>query len=106
MTVQRRTSAKAARAISRKVLAEELSDLETIGLVRRSVGHSTKPPLETYYELTPWGAELGPVVEALLAWSQARPLKADETARAGRTGRHPPAPTERRASSGDPPARR
>ena len=69
MELQRRTSTKAGGAISRKVLAEELTSLETLGLVRRREVPSPKPPFETYYALTPWGAELGPVVDALLAWS-------------------------------------
>lgn len=60
--------------LSRKVagvcpatLSQRLSLLEEAGVVQKTV-HSTMPP-RTSYVLTPAGADLRPVVEALGAWA-------------------------------------
>jgi DNA-binding HxlR family transcriptional regulator len=98
--LQRLTSRKAGRQIARKVLIEELRALGEVGLVRRTVGASAKPPLETRYALSEWGRELQPVVDALLAWarSPAATLKGDLSAHAGRTSERPAEPMESRTS--------
>ena len=52
--------------IATNLLADRLNDLETAGLVRR---FDAPPPVATaLYELTPRGAELGPVLQALGRW--------------------------------------
>jgi DNA-binding HxlR family transcriptional regulator len=81
MELQRRVTRKAGRSIARKVLVEELGELAALGIVVRTVGPTTKPPFEIDYRLTPWGRELAPVVEALMAW-----VTADASGRARRSG--------------------
>jgi DNA-binding HxlR family transcriptional regulator len=52
--------------IATNLLADRLSELEAAGLVRR---YDAPPPVATaLYELTPRGAELGPVLHALGRW--------------------------------------
>ena len=53
--------------ISDTMLAQRLRELEGANLVRREVIPST--PVRVEYSLTCRGAELRPVVEAVLAWS-------------------------------------
>ncbi len=53
--------------ISDTMLAQRLRELEGADLVRREVIPST--PVRVEYSLTCRGAELRPVVQALLAWS-------------------------------------
>jgi DNA-binding HxlR family transcriptional regulator len=62
---------------SPNVLSQRLRELEQTGVVRR---RALPPPApSTVYELTPWGAELGPVVMALGKWgSRAWPPPAGE----------------------------
>jgi DNA-binding HxlR family transcriptional regulator len=68
MDLQRRTATKARAVISRKVLHDELQALQHQQLVIRTQGESIKPPLQTWYGLTPWGAALQPVTDALAHW--------------------------------------
>jgi DNA-binding HxlR family transcriptional regulator len=70
MDLQRRTAAKARSPISRKVLRDELHALQQRQLVVRREGEAVKPPLQTWYSLTPWGSALGPVTEALARWAE------------------------------------
>lgn len=58
-------------AISPNVLSQRLSDLEDVGVIRR---RKLAPPAGSWvYELTDWGAELGPVLHALARWGVRSP---------------------------------
>jgi DNA-binding HxlR family transcriptional regulator len=65
---------RAIPAISQKMLAQQLRQLEKDGLVRRTVHPEVPPKVE--YRLTAWGQALCPALDALLEWTAAR----DETA--------------------------
>jgi DNA-binding HxlR family transcriptional regulator len=54
--------------LSDRLLAERLRELESEGLVRRTV--RTGPPVRVHYELTPAGESLKPVVDSLGRWAQ------------------------------------
>lgn len=58
-------------AISQKMLAQQLRQLEKDGIVRRIV-HAQVPP-KVEYCLTDWGQALCPVLDALLMWAAHRP---------------------------------
>ena len=62
---------RAIPGVSQKMLTQQLRQLERDGMVRRIV-HAQVPP-KVEYELTPWGQELCPALDALLAWSEADP---------------------------------
>lgn len=55
-------------SISRKVLADQLRELEAHGLVRREEFKELPPRVE--YTLTPLGESLMPVINAMCAWGQ------------------------------------
>lgn len=58
-------------AISPNVLSQRLSDLEDVGVIQR---RKLAPPAGSWvYELTAWGAELGPVLHALARWGVRSP---------------------------------
>jgi DNA-binding HxlR family transcriptional regulator len=54
--------------LSDRLLSERLRELESEGLVRRTVRPG--PPVRVSYELTPAGAGLKPVIEGLGKWAQ------------------------------------
>src|SRR5262245_51317515 len=54
--------------LSDRLLTERLRELESEGLVKRTVRPG--PPVRVSYELTPAGAGLKPVVESLGLWAQ------------------------------------
>lgn len=56
--------------VTQKVLAQQLRQLESDGMVRRIV-HAQVPP-KVEYALTPWGQALCPALDALLAWRKTR----------------------------------
>lgn len=58
-------------AIGTAVLAQRLADLVAAGVARRRV--LPAPFASSVYELTPWGAELEPVIRALGRWGAASP---------------------------------
>lgn len=60
--------APAVPGISDRLLSRRLRELETSGLVARSV-HAGTPP-RVSYELTPMGRELEPVILELSAWAK------------------------------------
>ena len=62
--------------ISTNILADRLETLEMAGVVRRR----TLPPpsASKVYELTDWGRELGPVVEAIGRWGVRSPWRSEE----------------------------
>jgi DNA-binding HxlR family transcriptional regulator len=59
--------AVAIEGISPRMLTERLRDLETAGLIERTVLPSSPPAVE--YRLTPRGRSLAPVVEAVRAYA-------------------------------------
>ena len=61
---------RAIPAVSQKMLAQQLRQLERDGLVERTVHPEVPPRVE--YRLTPWGQDLCPVLDALLRWAAAR----------------------------------
>ena len=54
--------------LSDRLLAERLRELESEGLVRRTVRPG--PPVRVSYELTPAGENLKPVVDSLGRWAE------------------------------------
>src|SRR6267378_3621667 len=61
---------RAIPAISQKMLAQQLRQLESDGIVQRKV-HSQVPP-KVEYRLTTWGQSLCPALDALLKWAESR----------------------------------
>ncbi len=55
--------------ISPRSLTKQLRELESDGLVRRTVYAEVPPKVE--YELTEWGHSLKPVLETLINWGDA-----------------------------------
>ncbi|MBV8030156.1 MAG: helix-turn-helix transcriptional regulator [Betaproteobacteria bacterium] len=62
---------RAMPAISQKMLAQQLRQLERDGIVLRRVHNQVPPKVE--YRLTTWGQSLCPALDALLEWSEERP---------------------------------
>jgi DNA-binding HxlR family transcriptional regulator len=60
--------------ISRKVLTEQLKELEEDGIVRREAFAELPPRVE--YSLTDYGRALLPIIEQLSAWHSASPVLA------------------------------
>jgi DNA-binding HxlR family transcriptional regulator len=56
--------------VSQKMLIQQLRQLETDGIVRRTVHHQVPPKVE--YGLTDWGQALCPALDALLSWAAQR----------------------------------
>jgi DNA-binding HxlR family transcriptional regulator len=61
---------RAIPAISQKMLAQQLRQMEHDGMVRRMVHHQVPPKVE--YALTDWGQALCPTLDALLKWAARR----------------------------------
>jgi DNA-binding HxlR family transcriptional regulator len=61
---------RAIPAISQKMLAQQLRQLEADGIVQRIVHNQVPPKVE--YHLTLWGQSLCPALDALLKWSENR----------------------------------
>src|SRR2546427_11507813 len=61
---------RAIPAISQKMLAQQLRQLEADGIVRRIVHNQVPPKVE--YRLTTWGQSLCPALDALLKWAERR----------------------------------
>ena len=57
--------------VSQKMLTQQLRQLESDGLVQRTVFPEVPPRVE--YALTEWGQSLCPALDALLTWIAARP---------------------------------
>ncbi|MCK0206892.1 helix-turn-helix transcriptional regulator [Starkeya koreensis] len=64
---------RAIPAVSQKMLAQQLRQLERDGLVHRVV-HPQVPP-RVDYALTEWGQALCPVLDALLRWQAGRKVE-------------------------------
>jgi len=61
---------RAIPAISQKMLAQQLRQLEADGVVRRIAYNQVPPKVE--YCLTTWGQSLCPALDALLKWAEMR----------------------------------
>ncbi|WP_422317747.1 winged helix-turn-helix transcriptional regulator [Prosthecobacter sp.] len=61
---------RAIPAVTQKMLAQQLRQLEKDGIVQRTVYPVIPPKVE--YSLTPWGQSLCPVLDAILKWAAAR----------------------------------
>ena len=57
-------------AISQKMLAQQLRQLEADGIVARKLYPQVPPKVE--YRLTDWGQALCPALDALLKWAEQR----------------------------------
>jgi DNA-binding HxlR family transcriptional regulator len=57
-------------AVTAKMLAQQLREMERDGIVRRKIYAQIPPKVE--YSLTPLGKTLEPVVEAMCKWSKRR----------------------------------
>ena len=66
---------RAIPAISQKMLAQQLRQMERDGIVRRIVYPEIPPKVE--YSLTPWGQSLCPALDALLKWAGLRETMAE-----------------------------
>jgi DNA-binding HxlR family transcriptional regulator len=77
--------ARAIPAISEKMLAQQLRQMERDCVVRRVVHPEVPPRVE--YALTPWGLTLCPALDALLEWLEQRPAipSSSNTASDGQT---------------------
>lgn len=67
--LQRAINAMQSRAITAKMLTQELREMETDGLLHREVYPQVPPKVE--YSLTANGQKLRPIIEAMSAWGQA-----------------------------------
>lgn len=67
---------RAIPAISQKMLAQQLRQLESDGVVRRIVHNQVPPKVE--YRLTTWGQSLCPALDAILKWSELRSSSAPD----------------------------
>jgi DNA-binding HxlR family transcriptional regulator len=61
------------KGVSQKMLIQQLRDLERNGIVTRTVHPQVPPKVE--YELTSWGQEMCPALDALLEWAAQRPAR-------------------------------
>lgn len=61
---------RAIPAVTQKMLAQQLRQLEKDGIVRRKVYPEIPPKVE--YSLTDWGQSLCPALDALLKWAGRR----------------------------------
>jgi len=59
-------------AISQKMLAQQLRQLEADGIVTRKIYPQVPPKVE--YRLTDWGQALCPALDALLTWAEQREM--------------------------------
>lgn len=62
---------RAIPGVSQKMLAQQLRQLETDGLLARTVYAEVPPRVD--YRLTDWGQNLCPALDTLLSWAMHRP---------------------------------
>ena len=62
---------RAIPAVTQKMLAQQLRQMERDGIVHRTSYPVVPPRVE--YSLTPWGQSLCPALDALLTWAALRP---------------------------------
>jgi len=74
---------RAIPAISQKMLIQQLRQMESDGVVRRTIYQQVPPKVE--YRLTKWGQALCPALDGLLKWAELRermtekPVEASES---------------------------
>jgi DNA-binding HxlR family transcriptional regulator len=66
---------RAIPTISQKMLIQQLRQMETDGVVRRTIYHQVPPKVE--YRLTKWGQALCPALDGLLKWADLREKMAE-----------------------------
>ena len=66
--LQRAVNAITSSHVTPKVLTQELRQMESDGLITRTVYAQVPPKVE--YSLTPLGASLRPVVDAMVEWGR------------------------------------
>ena len=66
---------RAIPAVTQKMLAQQLRQMERDGIVLRTAYPVIPPKVE--YTLTPWGQSLCPALDALLKWAALRPVGGD-----------------------------
>lgn len=95
---------RALPAISPKMLAQQLDALERDGLLlRREV--ESEPPKVVFYELTPLGAQVRPLLDAAAAWGRAlQEARTGPAETCGEPTTTPPPALQRPARSVPPPA--
>ena len=71
---------RAIPAVSKKMLIQQLRELERDGIVKRTVYPQVPPKVE--YELTGWGKAMCPALDALLEWASQRPAQGQPNERA------------------------
>jgi DNA-binding HxlR family transcriptional regulator len=59
---------RAVRGISQRTLSQQLRDLQSTGIVERTV-YADSPP-RVIYEITPLGKSLGPLLETMCHWGK------------------------------------
>lgn len=62
---------RAIPAVTQKMLAQQLRQMERDGIVKRKIYPEIPPKVE--YSLTGWGQSLCPALDALLKWAALRP---------------------------------
>lgn len=62
---------RAIPAVTQKMLAQQLRQMERDGIVHRKIYPEVPPKVE--YSLTEWGQSLCPALDALLKWAALRP---------------------------------
>jgi DNA-binding HxlR family transcriptional regulator len=67
---------RAISGISQKMLIQQLRQMESDGIVRRTAHHQVPPKVE--YGLTDWGQALCPALDALLKWAALRDAKPEQ----------------------------
>ena len=67
---------RAIPGISQKMLIQQLRQLESDGIVTRTIYHQVPPKVE--YGLTAWGQSLCPALDSLLMWASNRPLQPEK----------------------------
>lgn len=65
---------RAIPAVTQKMLAQQLRQMEKDGIVKRKAYPVIPPKVE--YSLTEWGQSLCPALDALLKWAELRPKQA------------------------------
>ena len=70
---------RAIPAISQKMLIQQLRQMESDGVVLRTVYQQVPPKVE--YRLTKWGQALCPALDGLLKWAELRERMTEKAAR-------------------------
>ena len=68
---------RAIPAISQKMLIQQLRQMESDGVIRRTIYQQVPPKVE--YCLTEWGQALCPALDGLLKWAELRDRMADNS---------------------------